>query len=139
MRVWPFAPALCIVAACGTPSYPVTLTAAPSASPAAAIECARQKIGPLGYRPTAYDDQEFRLQARKPDLKATRANPQFRRNIDQLDINAVPGADGKTTLTVVGHTYAELETHRGPTEEEERASPGVKESAQAILDACGQS
>jgi hypothetical protein len=138
MRVRPFVPALCLVAACGAPSFPVTLTASPAASPADAIECVRQKIGPLGYRPTAYDDQEFRLQARKPDLKATRANPQFRRNIDQLDITAAPGADGKTTLTVVGRTYAELETHRGPTEEEERASAGAKESAQAILDACGQ-
>jgi hypothetical protein len=139
MRVRLFAPALCYLAACGAPSYPVTLTASPSAGAADAIECARQKIGPLGYRATAYDDQEFRLQARKPDTKATRANPQFRRNIEQLDISAAPGADGRTTLTVVGHTYAELETHRGPTEEEERASAAVRESAQAILDACGKS
>jgi hypothetical protein len=117
----------------------VTLTAAPAASPADAMECARQKIGPLGYRPLAYDDQELRLLARRPDLKATRANPEFRRNIDQIEITSAPGADGKTKLTVVGRTYAELETHRGPTEEEERASAGVKESAQAILDACGQS
>jgi hypothetical protein len=138
MRVRPFIAALCLLAACGAPSYPVTLTASPTAAPAAAVECAKQKLGPLGYRAAAYDDQEFRLQARKPDLKATRANPQFRRNIDELDITAAPGADGKTTLTVVGHTYAELETHRGPTEEEERASTGVKESAQAILDACGK-
>jgi len=139
MRVRPFLPALCLAAACGAPSFPVTLTASPAASPADAIECARQKIGPLGYRATAYDDQEFRLQARKTDSKVARANPQFRRNIDQLDITATPGADGKTSLTVVGRTYAELETHRGPTEEEERASAGVRESAQAILDACGRS
>jgi hypothetical protein len=139
MRVRPFVPVLCLVAACGAPSFPVTLTASPAASPADAIACVRQKIGPLGYRPTAYDDQDFRLLARKPDLKATRANPEFRRNIDQLEITAAPGSDGKTKLTVVGRTYAELETHRGPTEEEERASAGVKESAQAILDACGQS
>jgi hypothetical protein len=138
MRVRPFVAALCLLAACGAPSYPVTLTASPAAAPAAAIECAKQKLGPLGYRATAYDDQELRLQARKPDLKVTRANPQFRRNIDELDITGAPGADGKTTLTVVGHTYAELETHRGPTEEEEPASAGVKESVQAILDACGK-
>ena len=138
MRVRPFLAALCLLAACGAPSFPVTLTASPAAGPAAAVECAKQKLGPLGYRATAYDDQEFHLQARKPDLKVTRANPQFRRNIDQLDITAAPGADGKTALTVVGRTYAELETHRGPTEEEERASAGVKESAQAIVDACGK-
>jgi hypothetical protein len=138
MRVRPLVPVLCLIGACGAPSFPVTLTASPSASPADAIGCARQKLGPLGYRPTAYDDQEFRLQARKPDDRAQRADPQFRRNIDQLDITAAPGADGKTTLTVVGRTYAELETHRGPTEEEERASTGVKESAQAIVEGCGQ-
>lgn len=139
MRVRPFVPVLCLLAACGAPSFPVTLTASPSSSPADAIACARNQLGPLGYRATAYDDQEFRLQARKPDYNAQRANPQFRRNIEQLDITAAPGADGKTTLTVVGRTYAELETHRGPTEEEERASAGAKESAQTILDACGQS
>jgi hypothetical protein len=139
MRVRPFLPALCLVAACGAPSFPVTLTASPATGPADAIECARKQLGPLGYRQTAYNDQELRVLARKPDTKATRANPQFRRNIDQLEITAVPGADGKTGLTVVGRTFAELETHRGPTEEEVRASAGVKESAQAILDACGRS
>jgi len=139
MRVRPFLPALCLAVACGAPSFPVTLTASPAAGPADVIDCAKQKLGPLGYRQTAYDDQEFRLQARKPDTRATRANPQFRRNIEQLDITATPGADGKTSLTVVGRTFAELETHRGPTEEEERASAGVKESAQAILEACGRS
>ena len=139
MRVRPFLPALCFVAACGAPSFPVTLTASPTTGPADAIECARKQLGPLGYRQTAYNDQELRVLARKPDTKTTRANPQFRRNIDQLEITAVPGADGKTALTVVGRTFAELETHRGPTEEEERASTGVKESAQAILDGCGRS
>jgi hypothetical protein len=138
MRVLPFVPALCFLGACGAPSYPVTLTASPAASPVDAMQCVRQKIGPMGYRPTAYDDQDLRLLARKPDLKVTRANPQFRRNIDQLEVTAAPGADGKTTLTVVGRTYAELETHRGPTEEEEQASSGVKESAQAILDTCAK-
>ena len=32
-----------------------------------------------------------------------------------------------------------LQTHRGPTEEEEPASAGVKEAAQAVLDTCGKS
>jgi hypothetical protein len=31
------------------------------------------------------------------------------------------------------------QTHRGPTEEEEAASSGVKEAAQKVLDACGKS
>jgi len=32
-----------------------------------------------------------------------------------------------------------LQTHRGPTEEEEPASSGVKEAAEAVVDACGKS
>jgi len=138
MRARPLVSLLCLLAACGPPSLPVTLTATPSAAPVDAMACAQKKVGSLGYRLKAFDDQELRLQVRKPDETAHRPDPQFRRNNEELDITAVPGADGKTTLTVVGHTFAELETHRGPTEEEQRASTGVKESAQAILDACGQ-
>ena len=77
--------------------------------------------------------------SRKQDPNAHRADPQFRYNIDQIEVNAAPVRDGKTTLTVQGRTYAMLQTHRGPTEEEEPASAGVKEAAQAVLDTCGKS
>jgi hypothetical protein len=129
---------LLLIGACGAGSYPTTLTASPSTSPADAIACVRAKLTPLGYRQTSYDDTEFRVTARKIDNSTHRADPQYRRNVDRLEAQAVPGADGKTSLTVTGRTFAELETQRGPTEEEERASADVKQSSQSILDACGK-
>ncbi len=129
---------LLLVSACGGNTYMTTLTASPSASPADVIACVRAKLRSIGYRPASFDEADFRLTARKVDNSAHRADPQYRRNIDRLEVQAAPTADGKTTLTVTGRSFAELETHRGPTEEEERASADAKRSAQALLDACGQ-
>lgn len=138
MRLYPTLGTLLLVGACGGATYPVTLTASPSASAADAIDCVRGQFRKLGYQQTAYDETEFRVTARKNDNSVNRADPQYRRNIDRLEIQAAPTADGKTSLTVTGRTFAELETHRGPTEEEQPASAGVKQSSQAILDACGR-
>ena len=38
---------------------------------------------------------------------------------------------------MIGRTFAEFDTARGPTEEEETASADVRKTAQAIVDACG--
>ena len=129
---------LLLVGACGAPSYPTTLTASPDASPPDVMACARAKLRPLGYQVTSFDEIEFRVTARKIDNSTHRADPQYRRNVDRIEVQATPGADGKTSLTVTGRTFAELETHRGPTDEEERASADVKQSSQAILDACSK-
>jgi hypothetical protein len=137
MRFHPMLGTLLLVSACGGGSYPVTLTASPSSSAADAIDCVRSQFRKLGYQQTAYDETDFRVTARKSDNTVHRADPQYRRNIDRLEIQAAPTADGKTSLTVTGRTFAELETHRGPTEEEQRASSEVKQSSQAILTACG--
>jgi hypothetical protein len=138
MRVIPLVPFVCLAWACGT-TLPVTLTATPASSPPDAMACARKKLTALGYRQVAYDEVDLRVVARKQDPTAHRADPQFRYNTDQIEATAAPGADGKTALTVQGRTIAMLDTHRGPTEEEEQASSGVKEAAQAVLDACGKS
>lgn len=129
---------LFLVGACGGGSYIHTVTASPSAAPADVITCVRTKLGALGYQLTSYDQIENRVTARKTDNEAHRADPHFRRNADKLEIQATPAADGKTTLTATGRTFAELETHAGPREEEESPSEGVKQASQAILDACGQ-
>jgi molybdopterin biosynthesis enzyme len=138
MRSHPMFGTLVLVCACGGGTYLTTLRASPSASPADAIACVRSKLDPLGYKQTSFDEADNRVTARKVDTSVHRADPRYRRNIDRLEIEAAPGADGKTSLKVIGRTFAEFETQRGPTEEEERASTGVKQSAQAILDACGQ-
>ena len=75
--------------------------------------------------------------ARRINDSTTRANPQFRRVINRMEIDALPGSNGKTTLKVVGHTSAEYETQRGPTETEEPASAAIRQDAQALVQACG--
>jgi hypothetical protein len=138
MRVAPFVPFVCLIWACGS-TLPVTLTAAPATSPPDAIACVRNKLTKLGYRQFAYDEVDFRVVSRKQDLKAHQADPSFRYNTDQIEANAAAGADGKTAMTVQARTFAMRQTHRGPTEEEEAASPAVKETAQTVLDTCGKS
>jgi hypothetical protein len=129
---------LVLVVACGG-SYVTALTASPSAGPADVIACARAKLDSLGYRVLAFDQEENRVTVQKFDPEVRRPNPQFHRNVDRIEAHAVPAAAGTTSLTVTARTFAEFETHRGPTEEEEGASAAVKSAAQAVVDACGRS
>lgn len=128
---------LALAGACGG-SYYTTLTASPSAAPADVIACARSKLDSLGYRAMAFDQTDYRYLAQKIDNQVSRADPQYRRNVERIEAQAAPAADGKTSLTVVGRTFAEYETHRGPTDQEERASAAVKSASQAVLDSCGR-
>lgn len=140
MRSFPILGAFVLLGACGGPgSLPIALTASPSSSPPDAIACVKAKLDTLKYALSSFDQTDLRITARKVDNSIQRADPQYRRNIDRLEVQATPGADGKTTLTVTGHTFAEYETHRGPTELEERASSTVRQTAQALVDACGHS
>ena len=138
MRSTPMLGTLLLVSACGGGTYFTTLTASPTASPTDAITCARSKLRELKYQQTSFDETDLRLTARKIDNDVHRPEPQFRRNVDRLEVEAAAGADGKTTLTVVGHTFAEYSTQRGPTEVEEKASAEVNKTAQAVVDSCGQ-
>jgi hypothetical protein len=139
MRSHPILGALILLGACGGGSFPISLTASPSASPPDALACVRAKLDTLGYAPTSYDQTALRLTARKIDNSVQRADPQYRRNVDRIEIVSAAGADGKTSLTITGRSFAEYETHRGPTEQEERASSGARQSVQALVDACGRS
>ena len=138
MRSRPMLGTLLLLGACGGGTFYTTQSATPAAAPANAIECARATLRKLGYQETSFDQTDNRVTARKIDDSVQRPDPQFRRNVDRLEIQAVPAADGKTSLTVIAHTFAEFSTQRGPTEQEERASADVKTSAQAVLDACGR-
>ena len=118
MRSYPILGTLLLVGACGGGSYPATLTASPAASPAAVIDCARAKLRPLGYQQTSFDEIEFRVTARKIDNSTHRADPQYRRNVDRLEVQAAPAADGKTSLTVTGSSgdaAASVTAQRQPT------------------------
>lgn len=129
---------LLLVGACGGGTYFTTLTAAPSTSPPDVIACARGKLTQAGYQQTSLDQTENRLTARKIDNSINRPDPQYRRNVNRIEVEAAAGADGKTALTVVSHTFAEYSTQRGPTEVEERASEDVRNAAQAVVASCGK-
>jgi hypothetical protein len=138
MRSHPMLGTLLLVGACGGGTFYTTLTAAPSTSPPDVMACAKAKLTQLGYQQTSLDQTDNRLTVRKIDNTVQHPDPQFRRNVNRLEIEAAAGADGKTALTVVGHTFAEYSTQRGPTEVEERASQDVNQAAQAVVQSCGQ-
>jgi hypothetical protein len=139
MRSYPSLGALVLLGACGggPGSLPIALTASPTSSPPDAMACARAKLDTLGYAPTSFDQTDLWLTVHKVDNSVHRGNPKYRHNIDRLEVESTPGADGKTRLNVIGRTYADYSTERGPTEVEETASAGVRQSAQAVVAACG--
>ena len=128
---------LLVVTACGGTYYD-TLTAAPTTGPAETIECVRSRLGKSGYQQIAYDAVDYRVVARKTDNATTRADPRFRRRINRIEAQAAATAGGRTELKVVGHTFVEYSTHRGPTATEERASDDVSQTAQAVVEDCGR-
>jgi hypothetical protein len=125
-----------LLGACGGVEY-ATLSATPAAAPPDVADCARSTLTKLHYSLLSYDARDYRIVARSFNDSTSRADPRYRREINRLEIDAVPGAQGKTTLKVVGHTSAEYMTQRGPTETEESASAAVRQDAQAIVQACG--
>ena len=125
-----------LLGACGGAQY-VTLTATPAAAPADVTDCVRSTLNKIHYSVQSFDATDFRIVARRINDSTSRAEPQFRRIINRMEIDAAPSADGKTDLKVVGHTLAEYSTQRGPTETEEKASAAVNEDVQAIIQACG--
>lgn len=140
MRSYPILGAIVFLGACGGPgSLPIALTASPASSPPDAMTCVKAKLDTLGYSPVSFDQTDWLLVARRIDNSLHRADPQYRRNVDRLEVQATPGADGKTSLRIIGRSYGEYETHRGPTETEEPASANARQAAQALVDACGHS
>jgi hypothetical protein len=128
-----------LLGACSAGTQWIKLNASPTSGPADVLACAKTKLGGIGYQLTSLDDTDYRITARKYNTEVHRADPRYRRNIDRLEIEAAAAADGKTALNVIGRSFAEYDTARGPTEEEQGASPEVRQSAQAIIDACGTS
>ena len=127
-----------LLAACaGGQLAQTTSTASPAPAPDA-FECVRNQIKAVGFTQASYDTDELRLTARKHDETARRPDVQFRRMVDRLEIDVAPGSGGEVSrITVVAKTFAELTTHRGPTEEQERTSETAREAARTILEKCG--
>jgi len=126
-----------LLGACAGSALPMTFATASPRPTSDAFACAQQQVKALEFKIDSHDDEELRLTARKYDEKTRRPDVQFRRLIDRLSIDVDPGhGDTVTTISVVAHTFAELMTHRGPTEQEERPSENAQLAAQAILNRC---
>jgi hypothetical protein len=129
--------ALLVLGACGGGTQYTTLTASPSAGPAAVIDCVRSQFGKLDYQQIAYDVRDHRVVVKKTDPTANRADPEFLRLVNQIEVQATTEANG-TGLKVVAHTIGQYSTHRGPTDVEEKASSAVNRDAETVLQACGK-
>jgi hypothetical protein len=132
-RVW-VAGAVLLSGCAKTLSVPASTRT--SATPDATFSCVKQQLGVLGYKQTSIDVDERRITASKVDPKAHRADTQFRRLLDKLDVKVAAEADGQTSLQIEGRTFAEYTTQRGPTESQEAASEGVKSATQQLLERC---
>ena len=121
---------------CGQISLAAPASARTSASPDDTFACVKKQLGELGYKQTSSDVAEHRITATKIDYKARRPDVQFRRILNKLDVDVSAEADGQTSIQALGRTFAEYSTHRGPTEEEEKASDQVASDAQTLLERC---
>jgi len=104
-----------------------------------AFTCVRDQIKAVGFTQSSYDTDRLRVTARKFDESQRRPDVQFRRMVDRLEIEVAPGSgNAVTNITVDAKTFAELTTHRGPTEEQEKTSETARAAAQTILQKCSQ-
>src|SRR4051812_20140710 len=90
-----------------------------SAAPDESFNCVKNQLAGLGYKQSSIDVAEHRITGTKYDLETRRADVQFRRMINRLEIEVAPNAAGQTSIDVQSHTLAEYTTQRGPTEVEE--------------------
>lgn len=139
MRVPALLVTLSLLAACGAATMESTLTAASPSPVPDVFACARQQVKALDFDQTSLDVKDYRLTARRYDEKVTRPDVRFHRLVDRLEIEAVPASESGalTKLSVTARTFADVSTHRGPTEEQERASETVRTAAQKIVERCG--
>jgi hypothetical protein len=112
------------------------VSARTSAGPEETFDCVKRQVKELGYRQTSIDVNEHRISATKIDDKTRRADTQFRRMLNKIDVEVAPQADGQTGIEVMGRTFAEYTTQRGPTEVEEKASDEVRAAQQQLLERC---
>ena len=121
---------------CGQKSFSSPVMTRTSAGPEETFACVRKQLSELGYRQTSHDVSELRITATKIDSNSRRADTQFRRMLNKLEVDVAAEADGQTSIQTLGRTFAEYSTHRGPTEQEEKASEQVSSDAQTLLERC---
>jgi hypothetical protein len=124
------------LAGCGRTTFSKPVSGRSSAGPDETFACVKKQVVELGYRQTSNDVGDRRITANKFDYKTRRADVQFRRMVNKLDVSVAAESDGQTGIQVEGRTFAEYSTHRGPTEEQEKASPQVNADAAELIERC---
>ena len=127
--------AMLVLAACAQ-RYAAPASIRTAAGPDDTFECVKRQLSAMGYKQTSIDVDEHRISGSKIDMKSRRADTQFRRLLDKLEVDVSPEADGQTGIDVQGRTFAEYTTQRGPTEVEEKPSAEVQASSQQLLERC---
>jgi hypothetical protein len=124
-----------LLAGCGG-RLATPISAKTSAGPEPTFDCVKQQLKELGYRQSSIDVDAHRIIATKIDDQTRRADTQFRRMLNRIEVEVAPQADGQTGIVVTGRTFAEYTTQRGPTEVEEKASNEVRTAQQQIAERC---
>ena len=127
------------IVGCAGGTRTTTLTGASPAPAPDAFECLRNQLKGVGFAQTSYDTDQMRITARKFDEEVRRPDVTFRRLVDRLEIQVSPGTgDAVTNIAVDAKTFAEYNTHRGPTEEQEKTSTTAQSAAQTLIQKCSQ-
>lgn len=127
--------AMLVLAACAQ-RYAAPASIRTAAGPDDTFDCVKRQLSAMGYKQTSIDVDEHRISGSKIDMKSRRADTQFRRLLDKLEVEVSAEADGQTSIDVQGRTFAEYTTQRGPTEVEEKPSAEVQASSQQLLERC---
>jgi len=128
-----------VITGCAGSTRTASITGTSPAPAPDAFACVRDQLKAVDFAQTSYDVDQLRVTARKFDEKQRRPDVQFRRIVDRLEIVVAPGTgNAVTNITVDAKTFAELATHRGPTEEQEKTSTTARAAAQTILQKCSQ-
>ena len=125
-----------VLAGCGQKTFSTPVTGRTSAGPEETYACVKKQMGELGYKQTSNDASDFRVTGNKFDYKTRRADVQFRRMVNKLAVSVAAESDGQTGIEVEGTTFGEYSTHRGPTEEQEKASSQVTADAAQLIERC---
>ena len=127
------------VAGCGGGVRTTSLSGASPVPAPDAFECLRNQLKSVGFAQTSYDPDEMRITARKYDETVRRPDVTFRRLVDRLEMQVAPGTGNAiTNIAVDAKTFAEYNTHRGPTEEQEKTSVTAQTAAQTLIQKCSQ-
>ena len=127
------------VAGCAGGTRTTSLSGASPVPAPDAFECLRNQLKSTGFAQTSYDADELRITARKYDETVRRPDVTFRRLVDRLEMQVAPGTGNAiTNIAVDAKTFAEYNTHRGPTEEQEKTSVTAQTAAQTLIQKCSQ-